>query len=149
MKTPNQQPQKLSQKLPPENAKLKASIIAKFDTLARFCEITGRNLQELNTRLLRSTERSRLYLAAVATDVVQRCNQPKPGLITAIQREKIRAALGRYSSITEFCTQHAAGAFTSVYVSRILGGRTKSITPKVEKLAAELGVTLTDSENAK
>jgi hypothetical protein len=114
--------------------------------LARFCEITGRNLQEMNTRLLRDTERSRNYLMSADIDAATFCNQPKAKLLTPVQREKIRAALANHGSITEFCTQAANRGFSSVYISRVLNGRTKSITPKVEKLAAALAVDLTPTK---
>ncbi len=126
-------------------ADIKTAIVGKFGSLSQFCRITGRDVYEMNVRLRCTTAKSLEYQQAAFADAKRLCNQPIKGYqLTPIDREKLKAALGRFETITAFCEQNTG--YSSVFISRVTHGATQKITPKVKALAKDLGVELEKPE---
>ena len=124
-----------------EPQEIKAALVDKYGSLSHFCRLTNRDVYELNTRLRCKTQKSTAYMEKVFADAKCTPNGPKEGYnLTATGREKLKAALGQYPTITAFCAQHTA--FSSVFISRVLHGGTGKVTRKVTALANTLQVEL-------
>jgi hypothetical protein len=126
---------------------LKDAITDKFGSLSQFARLTGRDRTEMAIRLNRNSQAAIEYQALMLQDAARICAQPlAPGYhITPLDRDKIKAALGRYSTITQFCKEckpKGGDAFNSVFISRVLNGVTGKITHRVKQLASVLDVEL-------
>lgn len=124
-----------------EAADIRLAIADKFGSVSQFARITNRDSYELKLRLRCKGPASIGYLETVFADAKRLCNQPAHGYhLTPIQRDKLRAGLGKHESAVAFCA--ANPQFSSVFLSRVLHGGTGKITRKVKELATALNVQL-------
>lgn len=138
---------------------VKQLILSKFGSLAHFCRLTGRTLQVANIKLRLKRPESIEYVAQMMQEAKaasdSSATKPAPGYhLTEAQRRQMRAALDRQQdSIVSFCEAQnreyekagIATRLSPVFVSRIVGGRTRKITPRVRELAKLLEVSLPNS----
>jgi hypothetical protein len=120
---------------------LKSAIVDKFGSLAHFCRLTQRNLQDVNVALRKKTAGNTDFLNAIKEEARTKKAGPAPGYhFTDSHKKKLRDALNRFGTATDFCQKYPQ--FSSQFISRITNEGLQRITKKARALASILSVEL-------
>lgn len=124
-----------------EVSALKAAIVDKFDSVANFCRITKRDLQEVNVALRKKTVGNTELLESVFNNACSINHKSAAGYhFTESHKKQIKNALHGFGTITAFCQQYPQ--FSNDFISRITNRGLSRITKKVKALALILSVDL-------
>ncbi len=125
------------------NLELKEGIQSKFGSLARFCKHAKYDLYDLNKLLrLKATAENVAKLNLVyKTAKVLKNSIIEGEELNDQHRESLRKGIyAKYRNISEFCNKNPE--FINNWISKLLHGDIRKITPKTKKLAKILNVEL-------
>jgi predicted nucleotidyltransferase component of viral defense system len=125
------------------NDQIKKSIQDKFGSLARFCRLSNNDLYDLNKllRLKKTPENIKKLKEIYLQSKTIKDSIIADEELTTEQIELIRKGIYQKSrNIIKFCEDNPA--FLNTWISKLLHGEIRKITPKTKRLAKILKVEL-------